>query len=206
MPTSSSNMRSLAEQTCELYTDVWQTVEPYGDTSPGGQLVPRFLEMADLVTGRGRTVLDMGCGNGKGATALVEAEFAVTMADVTDAGLPEGLTNLIPFRQACVWDDLRASLGYVRGGKFDYVYCCDVLAHVPLPFTMLAVSRMLDMTRRGLFLSMGLQADVHGFWVGRSLHQSVQSFTEWRDQLNAIGTVQEARDWLHTGLYYVVPT
>lgn len=203
-------MTTLLDRERETYTDVWHAVDQYGELSPGANYVPLFLDMAGLPTdrqfaGQARTVLDAGCGSGKGAQALVGAGFSVTMADVTAAGLPDGLPRLIPFHQVCLWEDLWGRVGLRPGWKFDYVYCCDVLEHVPLPLTMLVVARLLAVAKTGVFLSVCLQRDVSGLWVGKPLHQSVQSFVEWRDQLSAVGRMQECRDLLHTGLYYVVP-
>jgi hypothetical protein len=64
---------------------------------------------------------------------------------------------------------------------------------------------LLEVARRGVFLSISLMPDQFGKWIGKPLHQSVQTFPEWRDQLAAIGRVIEARDLLHTGIYLVEP-
>lgn len=192
------------------YTDVWQTVEQYGSGSPGEAYLPCFLDMARPPTNGTRgSVLDAGCGSGKGGVALAAAGFSVSLVDLTPEGLTEEAQKL-PFAPACLWDDLttlcpprRYHFSPSRG--FDYVYCCDVLEHLPLPFTMLAVARMLQISRRGLFLSIALVPDVNGYWVGKPLHLSIQTFVDWRNQLGAVGTVQESRDLLHTGLYFVRP-
>lgn len=197
-------MSTITERERDLYTDVWQTVEQYGAMSPGEQYVPLFMDMAGIGESRRVTVLDAGAGSGKGALALHREGFRVRMVDVTDAGLVDE-AKALPFAQACLWDDLAPVIGYAFGGRLDHVYCCDVLEHIPTPFTMLVVRRLLDVARRGVFLSICLQPDVNGYWVGKPLHQTVQSFTEWRDQLATIGRLQECRDLLHTGLYYVVP-
>jgi hypothetical protein len=64
---------------------------------------------------------------------------------------------------------------------------------------------LLEVARRGVFLSISLMPDEFGAFVGKRLHQSVQTFVQWRDQLHAIGTVVEARDLLHCGVYLVKP-
>jgi SAM-dependent methyltransferase len=190
-------MMNLALQEQATYAAAW-LAPGYVDNSPGEQLVPAFLEMAGLTAGRG-DVLDAGCGAGKGSLALTQAGFAVTMCDLTPTGLlPEAMD--LPFYEVCLWHDLKH---LYRWSKFDYVYCCDVLEHVPPPFTMLVVHRLLSVAKRGVFLSIALQGDNFGVWVGKPLHQSVQSFTQWRDQLNEIGHVKECRDLLMNGLYYV---
>ncbi len=186
------------------YTDIW-AVPAYADVSPGEQCVPLFSEMAgiDPTTTRGLTVLDAGCGSGKGAVALAAQGFRVSMVDLTDAGLVPAATALT-FVEAALWDDL-TRLGYLFGGKADYVYCCDVLEHIPPEFTMLVLRRLLDVARRGVFLSISLVPDTFGAWVGKPLHQTVQPFVWWRDHLNLLGCVVASRDLIETGVFYVEP-
>lgn len=222
---------NLVQQETETYEAMWQVAD-YAKTSPGGQLVPAFLEMsgttptvydvdkslwagllrngAPIGARRPQTVLDAGCGSGKGAAALRRAGFAVTMADLTPAGLLPDVQDL-PFIEVCLWDDLAAKFGLrppaapLVGRKFDWVYCCDVLEHIPTPFVMLAVSRLLEVARKGVFLSVALQGDNFGVWVGKPLHQTVMSFVQWRDALSALGNVKECRDMLMNGVYLVEP-
>jgi 2-polyprenyl-3-methyl-5-hydroxy-6-metoxy-1,4-benzoquinol methylase len=192
---------SLVAQERATYETMW-LVADYAKTSPGGQLVPAFLEMSGAKPRQ--TVLDAGCGSGKGAIALRDAGFKVTMCDLTPGGLLPDAADL-PFYEACLWDDLRTIGGYRLGGKFDWVYCCDVLEHIPTPFVMLAVSRLLQVARNGVFLSIALQGDNFGVWVGKPLHQTVYGFVQWRDLLNTIGHVKECRDMLMNGVYLVEP-
>jgi hypothetical protein len=70
---------------------------------------------------------------------------------------------------------------------------------------MLAAARMIEVCRRGAFFSICLQPDVFGSWVGQPLHQTVQSFTWWRDALGELGRVTDCRDLAATGLYFVEP-
>lgn len=194
---------NLIDRERETYTDVWTALDHYGDLSPGAKYVPLFLDMARIdpaQTFKG-TILDAGCGNGKGALALAEQGFTVTLVDVTDAGLlPQVRDSLtLRFRPSCLWEDLRPV------GLADYVYCCDVLEHIPPTLTMLVVHRLLQVARKGVFLSVCLDPDVNGLWMGKALHLTVQSFIEWRDQLATIARLVESRDLLHTGLYYLEP-
>lgn len=182
----------------ELYQEVWASLEAYGHHAPGEAYLPQFLDMS--ATTMRQSILDAGCGSGKGALALQAAGFArVHLVDLTDAGLVEA-ARALPFTEAALWDDLKRQVGF-----FDWVYCCDVMEHIPTPFTMLVASRLLEVARRGVFFSISLVPDAFGAWVGKPLHQTVQSFTAWRDQLDTVGRVKECRDLLNAGLYLVVP-
>lgn len=188
---------SLVQKERETYDAIW-AFDAYAAHSPGEAYLPLFLDMTQDTM---RTsVLDAGCGSGKGALALQAAGFdRVVLCDLTPAGLVPEVTAL-PFVEAPLWSDLKRQIGFV-----DWVYCTDVLEHIPPTFTMLVVSRLLEVARRGVFLSISLVPDSFGAWIGKPLHQSVQSFAQWRDQLDTVGRVVEARDLLHCGVYLVGP-
>lgn len=194
---------SLIETERQTYEAMWG-LDAYAASSPGALLVPVFEDAITHHGGgnmlwRAASVLDAGCGSGRGALALQAAGFKVTMCDLTPAGLVSEAYAL-PFHQVVLWEDLRRTVGY-----HDYVYCCDVLEHVPPPFAMLVISRLLEVARRGVFLSISLVHDQFGAYVGKPLHQNVQGFTQWRDQLATMGEVLEARDLLIAGAYLVKP-
>lgn len=189
-------MNSVTHAERRLYEDVWSSISNYGEFSPGERYLPVFLAIAGDMRG---SVLDAGAGSGKGAVALARVGFDVTLCDLTREGLVAD-AEPFPFLPGCLWSDLSAR------GRYDYVYCTDVLEHVPPQFTMLVVHRMLSVARRGLFISVSLVPDAFGVWAGRSLHQTVQPFTWWRDNLHELGDVVDARDLLNTALFYVRPS
>ncbi len=186
-----------------VYESAWG-LDVYGLHSPGALSVPLFQDMAHPSVCD--SILDAGCGSGKGAVALKEAGFEnLLLCDLTPAGLVDEARGF-RFRSVSLWDDLVPQLGYLDGRTVDWVYCCDVLEHIPTPFTMLVVSRLLAVARKGVFLTISLMPDQFGAWVGQPLHLTVQTFPQWREQLSALGTVQEARDLLHSGVYLVKPS
>ena len=202
-----------------LYEDIWTAADHYGDHAPGEQYVPMFLDCVPLAvsqyhgcdrhtltwTPSDYTVLDAGCGTGKGGVALQQQAFHVKLCDLTDHGLTLE-ARALPFTAACLWQDLSAvyrGFGPFQRTKFDFTYCCDVLEHIPPQFTMLAIDQLLRVSRYGLFLSVSLVSDYFGVWAGRPLHQTVQSFTWWRDSLAELGTVLDARDLHHNAVFFV---
>ena len=179
------------------YEDL-SAVSEYQNYSPGETFAPIFIDLVGDVRG---TVLDAGCCTGKGGLALHAHGFSVVLCDYTDANLI-GAAKALPFSLIrTIWDTKALS----RLGEFDYVFCCDVLEHLPREFTMLAVQALLSVTRRGAFFTIGLTPDSYGVWVGRPLHETVESFVWWRDRLREFGTLQDARDLGSSGLYYLAP-
>jgi len=182
----------------QTYRDAW-AIPAYAQHSPGERCVPLFLDMTQ--TTMRSSVLDAGCGAGKGALALQAAGFArVTLCDLTREALTTE-AQALPFVEVTLWDaHLVRTVGF-----HDWVYCADVLEHIPTALTMLVVARLLEVARRGVFLSVSLQPDVMGYWVGKPLHQTVQPFVWWRDHLNAIGSVVEGRDLMNSAAFLVKP-
>lgn len=202
---------SILETELATYEDVWSSVSAYGDHAPGEHYLPLFLEMVGPVSQyQAPTVLDAGTGSGKGALALKAAGFDVRGCDLTPNGLSsDAVSSGIRFIHGCpLWNDLSIMVrgfGHPSRSKADYVYCTDVLEHIPPQFTMLVVDQMLRVCRRGLFLTISLVPDQFGVWVGKALHQSVFPFTWWKDALGELGDVVEARDLISNAVFLVRP-
>jgi 2-polyprenyl-3-methyl-5-hydroxy-6-metoxy-1,4-benzoquinol methylase len=185
---------SLLETERATYAEMWASVPAYSVHAPGEHYLKIFQQFAEP----GSTVLDAGTGSGKGANALTAAGFSVMACDVTAAGRG-GAFQAVPFFDACLWHDLSP------WGPFDWVYCTDVLEHIPPQFTMLAIHQMLKVAKEGLFLTVSLVPDAFGVWAGKSLHQSVFPFTWWKEALAEVGDVIEARDLISNAVFVVRP-
>lgn len=191
-----------------LNTEI-HAIDQYAAFSPGEHYLPLFLSMVGISErseASRYTVLDAGCGSGKGSLALKAAGFRVITCDLTDGDLRVEEARALPFHpNICLWDHLPTKLAYLGlGNKADYVYCTDVLEHIPTEFTMLTIARLIEVARRGLFLSISLVPDQFGVWVGQHLHKTVQPFTWWRDNITAAGgQVMECRDLGTAGVYLV---
>lgn len=187
-----------------LYEEMWQA-PAYSIHSPGERLTQVFLDICGIAPSSTRhtTVLDAGAGTGRGAVALKNIGFRVHMCDLTPDGLtPEART--IPFTPACLWDDLRIVLPYRFGRQYDYVYCTDVMEHIPTQFVMLTVLRLLEVARYGVFFNIALTHENYGAFAGEhSLHKTVESFVWWRDNLATLGSLVECRDLVNSGVYFV---
>lgn len=81
--------------------------------------------------GRGRTVLDVGCGNGYLGVLLAERGFAVTGIE-----RPDGYAKPFPSSVRLVEADLEHGLPDMDA-RYDYVLCADILEHLRDPGRML---------------------------------------------------------------------
>ena len=142
--------------------------------------------------------------------ALSKLGYVVAGMDITDAGL-NAEAKAHPFVRDTLWNDLRPAVYLLHAAKpetfaadsVDYIYCCDVLEHLPTQYTMLAVDQLLRVAKKGVFLSIFFIQDGYGPWVGRPLHLTVLPFTWWRDALREIADVVDARDCNEFGIFYL---
>lgn len=195
---------TLTEQETQTYSDAL-ALPHYGDFSPGERYADLFASLATP----GATVLDAGCGTGKGMIALAARGFQVTGCDLTASGLVAEAKQFLIHEGVSLWRPLpmRNPGGAWRRHQmpYDYVYCTDVLEHIPPQFTMLVITRLLAAASRGVFLSISLVPDSFGVWVGHSLHQTVRRYDEWLRDLRELATVTDARDLGVTGTYFLEP-
>ena len=97
---------------------------------PDGAVPERFEVRRDWLLGfvtAGDRVLDLGCGDGSFAEALVAAGAQVTMADVADAALERARPRAPGAEAVLLEEDSRLPFG---DGSFDLVWCGETLEHV----------------------------------------------------------------------------
>jgi SAM-dependent methyltransferase len=202
-------MSRILQEEAALYSTAW-AMGGYGDFSPGERHAEIFSELVP----RPATVLDAGCGSGKGAAALLARGYHVAACDLTLDGVEDllDLAQRIPITTACLWHDL-SQVAYMAkaynptlfsGRGFDWAFCCDVMEHIEPQFTMLVVQQLLNIVQRGVFFSIALVPDQFGFFAGEPLHKTVQSFDWWKQSLGELGQVVDARDLGNTGTYLVM--
>ena len=191
---------TLTERETQTYADAL-ALPHYADFSPGEKYADLF---ASLVSERPRasvTVLDAGCGTGKGMSALSHLGFMVRGCDLTGSGMSASIDTDAVDLGVSLWRPIQLW----KGERYDYVYCTDVLEHIPPQFTMLVVRNLLDACTRGVFLSISLVPDQFGAWVGRPLHQSVRRYDEWLVDLRELATVTDSRDLGHAATFMLEP-
>jgi tellurite methyltransferase len=100
-----------------------------------------------LVPRRGR-ILDLGCGEGRDSVYFAEWGFAVTGVDASPAGL-EKADKLAAERGVKVEWVCRSMLDLPVAGRFDLVYSCGSIHHVPKECRSRLFRRLKKLTRPG---------------------------------------------------------
>lgn len=181
--TASIHIADGAAQERAKYSAVWDIPE-YRVVSPGADNVDRFLEV--LQPPRGSTVIDIGCGVGNAGLDLERHGMNVTWLDITDAAL-DPVIDRRQFIEAPLW------ARWQRPGGWDYGFCVDVMEHLPVEYTMLALERIV-LACRTSWICLANLPDSHGDRIGETLHLTVQPFNWWLVRVGAIGKVVDARD------------
>jgi SAM-dependent methyltransferase len=191
-------MGTLLDKHRETYEELWAL--PIYQGSPSAAFsagLPIFMSIVNARCEGYGTILDAGCGNGLVGQQLKAIGFTVTGCDIHQ-NPPDGLDRYV---STPLWDNLARAIG----GWVDYVFCGEVLEHIPQEFTMLAVQRMLDVARKGVFLVISHSPDAMGVWVGETLHVTVQSFPWWKERLAELATVKDARDLCGISTFLLEP-
>jgi len=183
-------MGSIADEERTKYRRIWSVPE-YANFSPGEAYTERFGEIAKPQPGE--TVLDIGCGSGRGGQKLTQL-YGVSVTYTDHVRLKNGLE---PFIEQTLWHPLPA-----RTPKWNYGYCCDVMEHIPTEFVMLTLENIRVACRNAFFSISNIQ-DGFGHDIGETLHMTVMGFEWWRDHMTEIGEIEDARDLMWESLFYV---
>ena len=162
----------LAEQERHKYAKIWARPE-YHVGSPGERAVPIFLHY--VPPARRTTVVDAGCGSGRGAVRLAHAGFEVTCLDFCRTAV-EPAAQGFPYIDAVLWEMPPAL-------SFDWVYCVDVLEHIPTEKVDAVLDGLARLATQGGFLQICCLPDNHGSLIGDTLHLTIQKPNWWKPRI-----------------------
>ena len=152
----------------------------------------------------GSSIIDFGSGTARASLALAQLGFRVQMLDITEQSMDSEVEDYLvdnpvnlKFKEVNLWDT-NSMFQY----HAEYGYCCDVMEHIPTEYVMLVLNNILACTPRAFFY-ICLVPDAFGQIIGKPLHLTVKPFLWWREKLNEVANVVDARDLLHNGMYYV---
>jgi len=184
----------------DLYKMMWDIPE-YRYVAPGESIAHEFLKQAKPKPGA--TVLDLGCGTGRGGLNLaVFGNMDVTMVDFADNCLDEDIRPMLE-TQKHILRFVEADLSQPLPVTAAYGFCTDVMEHIRPHH----VDRVLDNCLRAcqhVFFQISTVDDVMGERVGHKLHLSVHAYEWWLKKFKERDCVIH---WSHetenTCLFYV---
>lgn len=162
----------IEERERAKYVTMWNSPK-YRKTAPGEEHVSHAVELLGMKPGD--SVIDFGCGTGRGAQALQSRGMVVTAVDFAPNCLDPGIT--VPFVQGCLWDlpDIRA----------DWGYCTDVMEHIPTE-KVGDVLRNIAERVKGCYFAISTRDDSLGWIAGKKLHLSILTADQWRQLLGGL--------------------
>ena len=162
---------------------MWQ--QPcYRRSSPGLRVSKLFLDKLHPLITEGQRLIDFGSGTGKAAAPFLQAGLCVDMVDIASNALdPEmqSLLHILPahlsFTQSPLWN-LPKTLK-----PAEWIYCCDVLEHIPSERVMDTLREMSKRTLKGGIFQIYLEDEPFGDMIGQTLHLTLRPREWWIHQI-----------------------
>lgn len=179
----------------QKYEAMWGFDE-YRAVAPGEHLAEKFVELTSI--SRLNTVIDFGCGTGRGAKKVHELtgcefiliDFASNSLD-TDIQKEEWFTLL--------QRDLTKPLSVI----FEFGLCTDVLEHIPTSDVDVVIENIMAASDN-VFFQISLVEDNCGALIGRPLHLTVKPFQWWVDKFCALGyEIAYQEDQGNSAIFYI---
>jgi len=167
-----SNVRPLEK---DLYKMMWDIPE-YRAVAPGELIAQEFLNQARPP--KGASVLDLGCGTGRGALNLAFfGGLNVTMVDFADNCLDEDIRPMLETQKHAM-RFVEADLSEPLPVKAAYGFCTDVMEHIRPHHVDKVLDNCLAACQH-VFFQIATEDDLMGKVVGHKLHLSVHPYEWW---------------------------
>ena len=151
----------------QKYETMW-TYDQYRKTAPGENHVVTAMNLFS-----GKSVIDFGCGTGRGAQYLKNEGYDVTGIDFASNCRDSHVD--FKFIQACLWD-----LPWISA---DWGLCTDVMEHIPPEKIYTVLHGIASRVTEGAYFNISTQDDRLGTLIGRKLHLSIAPAAVWKQEL-----------------------
>ncbi|MBX9923817.1 MAG: class I SAM-dependent methyltransferase [Rhabdochlamydiaceae bacterium] len=180
----------------QKYEKIWKK-GLYRITSPGNLLVPAFLSQIRGKLEASDSLIDFGCGTARAAIPFLDKGLKVTLVDIAENCLDEKIeifSHLCPerlsFVQAPIWD-LPPQVPVS-----DWIYCIDVLEHLPVERVIPSLKAMAEKTRKGGALQVFLSDEEMGEVIGETLHLTIRPLDWWLKQISLFWDVERVEEMI----------
>ncbi|NGX47029.1 MAG: hypothetical protein K1000chlam3_00398 [Chlamydiae bacterium] len=184
------NMDEKTESEKSKYDIIWRDHPSYRECSPGEAFATFFFDGFKGEIRAGQTIIDFGCGTARVTKDFLSKGLNITLVDISPYCLDEEIRHLLTlfanqlhFQQGCLWQ-LPESLKSAY-----WIYCCDVLEHIPEDFIDVCLEQMAKRTRYGGYFSICLQEDLAGKRLGHPLHLTVKEKAWWERKIDQHFTI-----------------
>ena len=163
----------------DLYKMMWDKPE-YRQVAPGENIAHEFLKQAKPK--QGATVLDLGCGTGRGGLNLAFfGGLDVTMVDFADNCLDEDIVPMLETQKHAL-RFVEADLSQPLPVQAAYGFCTDVMEHIRPHHVDQVIENCLTACQH-VFFQISTVDDKAGVLVGHKLHLSVHPYEWWLTKL-----------------------
>jgi len=181
------NSGELTEK--DKYTAMWNYDE-YRGCAPGEFCADKFLEVVKPDS----SIIDFGCGTGRGALAIHNAGHDVLCIDFASNCRDEA-AEILPFIE---WD-----LTQVIPIGAKYGYCTDVMEHIPPEDVEKVITNIMNSVTEAFF-QISLVDDVCGTLIGHPLHLSVHPYSWWMELFPQMGyAIMWSEDCGATAMFHI---
>ena len=168
-----SDQNEVVAKERNKYERMWRH-PAYSGYSPGEAALPQFT-----LPRPGDSLLDAGCGTGRAGLRFAQRGVNVTLLDLTLMGLDHGEINAARLRSALHLETLESPIHELyRATLFDWIYCVDVLEHIPPSLLPRTLDALASITRKGGYLQVACFDDACGRLINETLHMTVRR-PEW---------------------------
>ena len=160
--------------------------EFYRLLSPGCKAASLFLETFKKEIKPGDSLTDLGCGTGRAALSFFEIDLKVHLVDIADNCLEEKIATLmllspdrLSFTQASLWelpDSVQQS---------DWIYCVDVLEHLPREKVETALKLLASKTKKGGLIQVFHEEESFGTFIDETLHLTIETQQWWTEKISS---------------------
>lgn len=152
------------------YCNMW-AFDEYRHYAPGEHYVNQAIEEMGMKPGS--SVIDFGCGTGRGAQIFMDKGFQITGIDHAPNCLDENIE--IPLVISNLWS--------LPGITAEYGYCTDVMEHIPTEKVDDVLSQISSRVDK-CFFNIHTEEDVMGELIDDELHLTQKPPEWWKEKLS----------------------